>query len=120
MKKSQNLFGLWVGIMGIKQFKRRKRVIELRCRGWTEVQIASFLGVSERTIRRDLKSAQANEFVEELKRRQLEDIEENDDSKVRLKYRDKILDKLLPKQVRETLEGGRRPIIIEIWKPEEE
>ena len=85
-----------------------------------ETQIAKELGVSERTIRRDLKSSQTQDFVEELKRKQLKDIEETDDTKIRMKYRDRLLDKLIPKQVNQKIEGGRRPFVLEIWRPKDE
>ena len=81
--------------MGLKQNEWKIRVIELRCSGYSEVKIAELLGVSERTVRRDLKSSIAEEFVEELKRRQLRDIEESEDPKIRLLYRDKLLNKLM-------------------------
>ena len=106
-------------MLGLKQDQRRVRVIELRCSGYTEAQIAEMLGVSERTIRRDLRSAIAEEFVSELKRRQLKDIEESQDPKTRLEYRDKLLNKLIPKKVNQKTSGGRVPIILQMWKPEE-
>jgi IS30 family transposase len=105
--------------LGLKQVKRRIKLIRLRCTGLTEAQIAEELGVSERTVRRDLKSAQAQEFVEELKRRQLLDIEETRDPVTRLKYRDMLLNKLIPKQVNNKIEGGKRPIVLDIWRPED-
>lgn len=105
--------------MGLKQDERRIKVIELRCSGYTETQIAEMLGVSERTVRRDLKSSIAEEFVCELKRRQLKDIEESKDPKIRLLYRDKLLNKLMPKKVNQTVSGGKTPIFLQMWKPEE-
>ena len=106
--------------MSIKHFERRKQVIELRRRGLTESQIAKDLGVSERTVRRDLRSLQVQEFVEELKRRQLQDIEESEDPRTRLHYRDKMLDKLMPRQLNTKVEGGSSPILLEIWRPQTE
>ncbi len=105
--------------MGLKQDERRIRVIEFRCSGYTEAKIAELLGVSERTVRRDLKSSIAEEFVRELKRRQLKDIEESKDPKIRLLYRDKLLNKLMPKKVNQTVVGGKAPIILQMWKPED-
>ena len=84
--------------MGLKQVERRIRVMQLRCSCYTEAQIAAVLGVSERTVRRDLRSSDAEEFVCELKRRQFKDIEECQDLKMRLDFRDKMLNKLMPKK----------------------
>ena len=88
--------------------------------GLTESQIAKKLGVSERTVRRDLRSLQVQEFVEELKRRQLQDIEESEDPRTRLHYRDKMLDKLIPRHLNTKVDGGSTPIILEIWRPQTE
>jgi len=74
------------------------RVVELRARGLTYEQIAHELGVCSRTVIRDMQSVDVKKFVEELVRRQLEDIE-GADEKSRLRYRDYILDKLMPKRV---------------------
>ena len=106
--------------MGLKQDERRISVIELRCSGYTQTEIAEMLGVSERTVRRDLKSSIAEDFVSELKRRQLKDIEESKDPKIRLHYRDKLLNKLMPKKVNQTISGGKTPIVLQMWKPEDE
>ena len=106
--------------MGLKQISRRKKVIGYFCSGLNAVQIAKKLGVSERTVRRDLKSGQIQEYIDELLRRQLKDIEEGRDRKIRLQYRDKLLDKLMPKKVTKTLDGGKTPIILEMWKPEDD
>ena len=86
------MLNLQVGnFLSLKQIERRDRVMQLRCTGLSEVQIATTIGVSERTIRRDLNSSQARDFSEEILRRQLRDIESCKDIKLRLKYRDKIL-----------------------------
>ena len=106
--------------MGLKQVERRIRVMQLRCSGYTEVQIADVLGVSERTVRRDLRSSAAEDFVCELKRRQFKDIEECEDLKMRLDFRDKMLNKLMPKKVNQTIQGGKTPFVLRMWKPEEE
>ena len=109
-----------VFIMGLKQVERRIRVMQLRCSGYTEVQIADVLGVSERTVRRDLRSSAAEDFVCEFKRRQFKDIEECEDLKMRLDFRDKMLNKLMPKKVNQTIQGGKTPFVLRMWKPEEE
>ena len=80
--------------MGLKQVERRHRLIELMCRRLTEKEIAGILGVSERTVRRDLKSLQVQEFASELLRKQLRDIAAAD-IETRLKYRGKLLTKLI-------------------------
>jgi transposase len=91
--------------LSLKRANRRLQVIELMCKGFTEIQIAKKLGVSERTIRRDLRSLEAQEFGEELKRRQLRDIAECEDIRLRLEYRDRLLGKLIPKKVNKKTEG---------------
>ena len=106
--------------MGLKQDERKIRVIELSCLGYTERKIAGLLGVSERTVRRDLKSVDAEDYVGELKRRQLKDIEESKDRKIRLHFRDRLLNKLMPKKVNQTVTGEKASIILQMWKPEED
>ena len=106
--------------MGLKQISRRKKVIGYLCSGFSEVLIAKKLGVSERTVRRDVKSVQVQEYIDELLRRQLKDIEEGDDRKIRLQYRDKLLGRLMPKKVAQTQDGEKTPIILEMWKPEDD
>ena len=118
-KKNSNLEDLGCNTMNAKQVIRRGRVVKLMCMGKSGQEIADILGVSIRTVQRDLKSIEVQEIVEELKRRQLLDIEESEDERTRLQYRDKLLDKLIPKKVNTKIEGGRRPIILEIWQPKE-
>lgn len=95
----------------VKQEARRKRVIELRCVGLTQAQICEKLReegfrTSERTVWADLHSATAEDFIEELKRRQLADIAlAGDDYEVRLKYRDLLLDKIMPRKVEQKTES---------------
>jgi len=81
-------------VLGLKQVERRRRLIELMFTGLTEKKIAEILGVSDRTVRRDLKSPQVKEFALELLRTQLRDIA-TADIKTRLYYRDKLLGKLI-------------------------
>jgi hypothetical protein len=85
--------------------------------GYTEAAIAQEIGVSTRTVRRDLRSALAEEFVDELKRRQFQDIEEAKNTHTRLYFRDRILDKLIPRRINTKIEQGKSPIIIELWQP---
>jgi len=82
---------------------RRRRVYELRCRGFTIPNICEKLReeqvfVSERTVWEDLHSNQMLSFVEELLRRQFADMELSGSYKLKLEYRDRILDRLLPRK----------------------
>lgn len=83
-------------VLGLKQVERRRRLIELMFTGLTEKEIGEILGVSARTVRRDLKSPQVKEFALELLRTQLRDIA-TADVKDRLYYRNKLLEKLIKK-----------------------
>jgi DeoR/GlpR family transcriptional regulator of sugar metabolism len=58
----------------LKQISRREKVINLLCSGCKEIEISKALGVSDRTIRRDLKSFQVQNFIDEMLRLQLRDI----------------------------------------------
>jgi len=108
---------------------RRRRVIELRCLGLTIPQISEKLRdegfrASEKTIWNDLHSSTVEDFVEELKRRQLADIALSEEYKTRLHFRDRLLDKLIPKQIKSELTGPAQIIVnfdksLEI-KPEDE
>lgn len=95
----------------LKQTVRRQRVIGLRCVGLTQAQICEKLReegfrTSERTVWADLHSATAEDFIEELKRRQLADIAlAGDDYEIRLKYRDLLLDKIMPRKVEQKTES---------------
>lgn len=82
----------------MKKTVRRRRVVEYRMKGWTIEKIAEELKVSEKTIDRDLKSKQVSDFVDELIRQQLVDIHDSDVG-VRLRYRDILLGKLLPRRI---------------------
>lgn len=73
---------------------------------------------SKRTVWADLHSATAEEFIEELKRRQLADIAlAGDNYEIRLKYRDLLLDKLMPRKV-EQKNTGEPTISVRLWRPE--
>lgn len=95
----------------LKREVRRKRVIELRCVGLTQPQICEKLReegfrTSRRTVWEDLHSATAEDFIEELKRRQLADIAlAGNDYEIRLKYRDLLLDKMMPRKVEQKTES---------------
>ena len=97
----------------LKLVARRRKVIELRAKGKTIQKIAEELGVSEKTIDRDLKSQQIQDFIDELIRQQLEDIIEAE-IKTRLQYRNSLLNKLMPKQIEQKTET-KGEIIIKAW-----
>ena len=84
---------------------RRRLVIEYKKIGLKifEIQhaIAEKTGVtwSEHTIKRDLSSITAEEELEELMRQQNRDIALESDSKVRMEYRDRQIERLMPKRV---------------------
>ena len=83
---------------------RRRLVIEYKKLGLRilEIQqaIAEKTGVtwSEMTIRRDLSSITAEEELEELNRQQYRDIARESDSKVRMEYRDRQIERLMPRK----------------------
>ncbi|HEY9753908.1 MAG TPA: hypothetical protein V6C97_01975 [Oculatellaceae cyanobacterium] len=82
---------------------RRRRVFELRCRGFTIPNICEKLreegfDVSERTVWEDLHSNQMQSFTEELLRRQFADMELSGSYRLKLEYRDRILDRLMPRK----------------------
>ena len=60
--------------------------------------------VSLRTINRLLNSLEARAYVEELKRLQLRDITIAE-IPLRLKYRDRLLDKLMPRKIQQHVTG---------------
>ena len=72
--------------------------------------------VSLRTINRLLNSLEAQTYVEELKRLQLRDITIAE-IPLRLKYRDRLLDKMMPRKVEQKIEG-QQTIVVKVWKPE--
>ena len=109
-----------VVLLGLKLSYRRFRVVQLWISGYTQAQIAQMLKISERTIRRDVKSTVAEEFVRELQRRQFKDIEECEDPKTRMHYRDKMLNKLMPKNVNHKTPEGKAPIYLQKWGSEED
>lgn len=87
---------------------RRRRVFELRCRGLTIPAIYEKLreeGIfaCEKTIWSDLHSDQLQGFIEELLRRQFADMELSGSYKLKLEYRDRILDKMMPSKPENSL-----------------
>jgi DNA-binding transcriptional regulator YhcF (GntR family) len=89
----------------LKPSARRVKAIDRRAQGWSYEKIAVELKVNEKTIRRDLKSSQVQDFVDELQRRQIADIEAEEKSYVRMQFRDKILDRLQPRKVEQTVQA---------------
>ena len=100
----------------LRQAARRQRIFELRVLGLTIPQISEMLkkegfriGTSEHTVYDDLHSGEAKEFVEEVLRRHLANIAMEEDRAVKLKYYDRLLDKLMPTKLESKVEGG--PIV---------
>ena len=103
--------------VNLRQAKRRQRIFELRVLGLTIPQISEMLkkegyriGTSERTVHDDLHSGEAKEFVEELLRRHLANIAVEEDRAVKLKYYDRLLNKMMPTKLEGKVEGG--PIVL--------
>jgi hypothetical protein len=91
----------------LKVAKRRHRVIELRCLGYKIPQIKEKLAEegqdwSEDTIKRDLRSEDAEETLSELTRQQFADIALCESRKVKLEYRDRLIERLMPRKSPET------------------
>jgi len=91
------------GSFSLKVANRRRRVFELRCLGYKIPQIKEKLAEekqfwSEDTIKADLHSDDATAFLEELERQQFADIALEDDRKVRLEYRDRMIERLKPRK----------------------
>jgi len=96
--------------------QRRRRVVELRAQGYTLQHIADALKVNEKTIDRDLKSVDVKIVVDELIRRQLDDMEHEEKGYVRLQFRDKLLEKLMPRKVEQQVTGEMKQKL-EVDKP---
>lgn len=86
------------------QRKRRlRRVLELATAGMTIPEISVKMkgegfAASERTVWSALHSIEAKDYQEEILRKQLTDITIADID-LRLKYRDKLLDKIMPQKI---------------------
>ncbi len=97
---------------GNQKISKRVRIVELKMRGLTAADVAARMRgegygkVSERTVERiwaeargaESWSSWSGETVEELLRQQLAEITIVDQRSLKLKYRDRLLDKLMPKQ----------------------
>jgi len=82
---------------------RRGRIIELRMLGYKIPDIKNKLADegqfwSEDTIKNDLASSDASDFLQELKRQQAADIALCDDRQTRLEYRDREINRLSPRK----------------------
>ena len=92
------------------QRKRRvRRVLELSTSGMTIPDISAMMkkegfAASERTVWSDLNGIEAKDYMEEILRKQLTDITIADIA-LRLQYRGKLLDKLLPSKIEQKVEG---------------
>jgi len=111
--------------MGSKaQRKRRlRRVLELSTAGMTIPDISTQMktegfAASERTVWTDLNSIEAKDYQAEILRKQLTDITIAD-IKTRLKYRGKLLDKLMPSKVEQKVQGDLS-FTLEAWRPRKE
>jgi hypothetical protein len=99
---------------------RLDRAIDLKCKGLTDAEISAkmteegFPLVSERTIRRILSQVTDKRIIEELKRFQLRGITTAEIA-LQLKYRDKLLDKLIPKKIEQS--GS---FVLRVWRPDED
>ena len=96
----------------ISKNARLDRAIDLKCKGLTDREISvrmteeGYKYASERTINRILNEITEERIVEELKRQQLRDIT-TADSPIRLKYRDKLLEKMMPQKIEQKTEGSQ-------------
>jgi len=106
---------------GNQKNKKGSRIIELKLRGLTAADITArmrnegYSKISERTVERFWATIRKTsgeyppwspEMVEELQRQQLADITMVDERELKLKYRDRLLDKLMPRRFEQTLSGG--------------
>lgn len=89
----------------LRKASRRRKVIQLKADGLLIEDIAKQLGVSEKTVDRDLSSQDAQQFTNELVRQQILDIKKAR-LPTRLSYRSDLLEKLLPKKMEQKIEGG--------------
>lgn len=86
------------------------RVINLRMRGLNDNEISKQMNedgykhISPRTVSRLLKEAKKTEFADELIQQQLRDITISDTA-LRLKFRDKLIDKFNPPQSKLEVKG---------------
>lgn len=86
-------------------------MFELRVTGLTIPQISRQLRgegyrAGEKTVWSDLHTDEAKAFIEELLRKQFADITlAGEDLELRLRFRDKLLDKFMPQLIKKKIEG---------------
>lgn len=85
---------------------RETRIVELKVRGMTDAATSAqlrsegYIHASQKTVSRlyqHLKKDHGEVLIEELQRQQLADITLIDSRELKLKYRDRLLDKLMPR-----------------------
>lgn len=91
-----------------KKQKRVQRVLELSVAGMTIPEISTQMkkeghAASERTVWADQNSIEAQDYLDEILRKQMTDITIADIG-LRLKYRGKLLDNLLPQKILQKVE----------------
>jgi hypothetical protein len=91
----------------LKVMNRRRRVFELRGLGYKVPDIQKKLADegqfwSEDTVKTDLRSDDAKEFLEELQRQQLVDIALSKSRKLKLEFRDRLIERMTPRKSPET------------------
>jgi len=106
------------------QRKRRvRRVLELSTAGMTIPDISDMMkdegfAASERTVWNDLNSVEAKDYLAEILRKQLTDITIADIG-LRLKFRGKLLDNLMPKKIEQKLDAtGDLNFVLRAWRPD--
>jgi hypothetical protein len=102
-------------------------MIELKMRGFTNAAASlrmreeGYMKVCEKTIStfwQTMKRVSPYQIVEELQRQQLADITMSEDREVRLKYRDRLLDKLMPQRI-ESRSEAETTLVLKMWRPDE-
>jgi hypothetical protein len=96
------------------QIMRIKKVFELRCKGKSVQEISDYMrrvegwkvGTSTRTIYHDLKSHYYMQLVEAIQLQQLKEIEHLTDKVTRIRWRQKLLETITPKQIVSHVEEG--------------
>jgi len=85
----------------------------------TAIQEWKNIHIGLATVYRHRHSLTAKEIIDELMRKQMRDIAREDNSAVRMKYRDKLLAKLIPQRIEADVksEHTERQIIVQMWKP---
>lgn len=72
------------------------------------------------TVYRHRHSLTAKEIIDELMRKQFKDIANEEDSEVRMRFRDKLLEKLIPQRIetKGELTQTQQVLHLHMWKPE--